>query len=161
MKIWARVGAAFLVLLLAACSMAELVQISPSETPQPSATVVTNPETTGTRSVCDNMVFIADTTIPDFTPIMAGQNFVKTWKIKNTGSCAWKTGYVLAWSWGDSKMGGETTALATEVAPNKMTQISVSLKGPVKPGSYHGYWRLQNSAGYRFGEALSLVIVVP
>ncbi len=149
------------ILLSTACSMAEFVPGSLSETPQPSATIVETPDATGTPTICDSLTFIADVTIPDGTQVKAGQEFVKTWRVKNTGYCTWKTSYVLAWGFGDSKMGGQTTPLAVEVAPNTMTDISVALKAPVTSGSYHSYWHLQNTAGYRFDTVLGVVIVVP
>ncbi len=34
-----------------------------------------------------------DVTIPDGAPVTPGQEFVKTWKIKNTGICTWDEGY--------------------------------------------------------------------
>ena len=41
-----------------------------------------------TQSKCDNSVYLSDVTIPDGTTVTAGATFTKTWKIKNTGTCA-------------------------------------------------------------------------
>ena len=132
---------------------------APTDTPAPTAS--TTPAGTSTPTTCDNLQFISDSTVPDGTQIAAGLTFVKTWKIKNTGSCTWKTNYTIIWGWGDNKMGGLTTSLPSDVPPNTDVEISVTLKAPTKAGTYHSYWRLQNNNGYRFGTALSVVIVVP
>ena len=131
----------------------------PTNTPTPSAAFT--PAGSPTPSICDNLEFISDSTVVDGTQIAAGQAFVKTWKIKNTGSCTWKTNYTILFGWGDNKMGGQTTALPTDVPANSEVEISLTLKAPTKSGTYHSYWRLQNNNGYRFGTALSVVIVVP
>ena len=36
--------------------------------------------------------FLADVTIPDNTVIPPGTSFVKTWKLRNDGNCAWGPG---------------------------------------------------------------------
>lgn len=132
--------------------------VAPSDTP--ASTLSPTPAGTPTPSICDNLAFVSDSTVPDNTQMPAGQAFVKTWKVKNSGSCTWKTNYTIILGWGD-KMGGQTTSLPVEVAPNTEVEISVTLKAPTKSGTYYGYWRLQNNNGYRFGTALSVIIVVP
>jgi hypothetical protein len=90
-----------------------------------------------------------------------GQEFVKTWKVKNTGSCTWTRGYQVMWSYGDNRMGGQATALTGDVLPGDEVEISLALKAPLTPGTYSGYWILRNNNGFTFGQRLSVVIVVP
>jgi hypothetical protein len=90
----------------------------------------------------------------------AGQAFIKTWKVKNTGTCSWTTGYSLVYSYGE-KMDGAATPLTAVVAPNSDAEIAVNLKAPLKSGTYSGYWRLANNNGYAFGEIFTVVITVP
>jgi hypothetical protein len=74
----------------------EAVTLTPDGTTQPTATTAptNNPfETTPTEVLCDDAVWVADVTVPDGTQMTPGQDFVKTWKIRNTGSCTWGTGY--------------------------------------------------------------------
>src|SRR6185436_17852856 len=56
-----------------------------SATTQPIAQV-TNAQGT-TVALCDVMGFVEDVNIPDDTTMSPGQDFVKTWKVKNNGSC--------------------------------------------------------------------------
>jgi hypothetical protein len=125
---------------------------TPSETPTPSGGPKETP--------CDNLEFINDSSIPDGTTMTADQQFVKTWKVKNTGACIWTTGYTIALAYGES-LNGQTTALTSEVLPNTDTEVSVTLTAPSKPGTYIGYWRLKNNNGYFFGTQLTVNIVVP
>src|SRR5215210_4125964 len=54
-------------------------------TTQPLAQV-TNAQGT-TVALCDSLQFVADVNIPDDTNMSPGQDFIKTWRVKNTGSC--------------------------------------------------------------------------
>lgn len=115
---------------------------------------------TPTENECDKMEFVSDVTIPDNSEMTPGQDFVKTWKVKNTGACPWRTNYILVYGWGDNKMGGQNTALTAEIAPDTEGEISITLKAPTPLGTYKSYWRLQNNNGFNFGTPLSVVIVV-
>jgi next-to-BRCA1 protein 1 len=134
--------------------------LPPTETPVPLPTETPTPAGTATLATCDNAVFVADVSVPDGTQMIAGQDFVKTWKVRNTGACTWKTGYQLILSYG-SRMSGQSTALTTDVLPNTEVEISVNLKAPNAAGTYSGYWVLRNNNGYTFGQILTVVIVVP
>src|SRR5512138_1314450 len=50
---------------------------------------------TATPGLCDHYTWGTDldVTIPDGTQMTPGQQFVKTWKIKNDGICTWGAGY--------------------------------------------------------------------
>jgi hypothetical protein len=134
--------------------------IPPTETPVPEPTETTTPAVTSTPSTCDNSKFINDASVPDGMVMAAGQEFIKTWKVKNIGTCSWTTGYRLVFSYGE-KMGGLPLNLTAEVAPDADAEITVKLKAPLKSGTYSGYWRLANNNGYAFGEIFTVVITVP
>jgi hypothetical protein len=150
--------------IIAPLTQTAAAYVPPTDTPAPTQTSAPSetptPAGTATASICDNLAFVGDSTVPDYTQMTAGQAFVKTWKVKNTGSCSWKTNYTVILGWGTG-MGGQTLSLSKEVAPNTEVEISVTLRAPTKSGTYYGYWRLQNNNGYRFGTALSVIIVVP
>ncbi|HEY3311970.1 MAG TPA: NBR1-Ig-like domain-containing protein, partial [Anaerolineales bacterium] len=90
--------------------------VAPTETVTPTLGV------TSTAALCDNSVFVNDASVPDGTQMTAGQSFVKTWKVKNTGTCAWKTSYQIIYAYGE-KMGGVATNLTAEVLPNTEVEI--------------------------------------
>jgi hypothetical protein len=138
--------------------------VPPTETPVPAPTETPTLTVTPTLSACDNSAFINDASVPDGTIMAAGQEFIKTWKVKNTGTCSWTTGYRIVFGYSNppnEKMGGLPINLTAEVAPNADTEISVKLKAPLKSGTYSGYWKLANNNGYAFGEYFTVVIIVP
>ncbi len=133
----------------------------PTDTPVPLPTTPATPEITPTQGLCDDAIYIADVSVPDGTQMNPGQEFVKTWRIKNTGTCTWTRGYQIMWSYGDNRMGGQATALTDDVLPGAEVEISLILKAPTVAGTYNGYWILRNNNGFTFGERLSVIITVP
>lgn len=140
------------------------------ETPSATATQgLTNDPTQaalGTpAALCDDYSFdiaTLDVTIPDGAPVTPGQEFIKTWKIKNTGICTWDNGYQLIFSYSspaNEDMSGQPIPLATLVAPGEEVEVSVSFKAPTIPGEYTGYWQMVNSKGIPFGKKEYIVSV--
>ena len=146
----------------------------PTETqaPEPTATAteppiaeVTNAQGT-TIALCDKYswdVVTVDVNVLDNTPMSPGQEFIKTWKIKNVGACTWGEGYKMIYSYGD-KMDGAAQAFTAAVAPGEEVEVSVAFKAPNLPGSYTSYWTLQNPKGIAFqgndGKPLYVLIIV-
>ncbi len=141
--------------------------ISPTKSPtaQPSAT----PH--GDGACTFQAAYVSDVSIPDNTQIGPGISFVKTWRIRNEGTCTWgPDGYALnqlVYVGGD-RMGGSTSvALPDDVSQGGTLDISVNLTAPTTPGSYTGYWMLALSDGTRIGfgpegdQPLTVVIKVP
>jgi hypothetical protein len=135
---------------------------TPVATLQPTATAVpTNDpfEATPTEIICDDAKWVADVTVPDGTEMTPGQDFVKTWRIRNTGSCTWGTGYTILHGY-DEKMDGVPEPLTTAVAPGEEVEISVRFKAPSGVGEHRSYWRMQNATNSAFGEFFYVTIVV-
>ncbi|HSO13664.1 MAG TPA: NBR1-Ig-like domain-containing protein [Anaerolineales bacterium] len=103
------------------------------------------------QTYCDQAQFIADVTIPDGTSFEKGTPFVKTWRLKNIGSCTWTTGYSLVFSSGEQMGGPDSVSLPSNVAPGQTVDLSVNLTAPSIPGAYRGYWKLKNASGVVFG----------
>ncbi len=132
---------------------------------QPAVAEVTNAEGT-TIALCDKYswdVATVDVNIPDNTPMSPGQEFVKTWRIKNVGACTWGEGYKMIYSYGD-KMDGAAQALTAAIAPGEEVEVSVAFTAPALPGSYQSFWTLQNPKGIAFqgndGKVLYVLVVV-
>jgi len=115
--------------------------------------------TTGGTQVCNNATYVSDVTVPDGTVMIPGQNFVKTWTVKNTGTCQWTTDYKLVFLSGEA-MGGTSVPLTGTVAAGQTANLSVALVAPNLPGAYTGSWRLQDASGAYFGDAITVVITV-
>ena len=135
---------------------------TPEATALPTETAVptNNPfESTPTAITCDNAIWVADVTVPDGTEMTPGQDFVKTWMVKNTGSCTWGTGYTLIHGY-DEKLDGIAEPLTNAVAPGEEVEVSVRFRAPSGVGEHRSYWRMQNAGGSAFGEFLYVAIVV-
>jgi len=119
-----------------------------------SATITNTPAVTVTPSPvpCNAASFIADVTTPDDTAIKVNTAFVKTWRLKNTGSCTWTSGYQLVFDSGDI-MGGPASQQLTAgtVAPGQTLDVSVNLTAPASAGTYKGNWKLREPGGQTFG----------
>jgi len=126
-----------------------------TETAPPSATLpsatATSPSPTPTVPCTDRAGFVKDVTVPDGTLFRAGATFTKTWRLKNTGTCTWTTGYALVFFSGDQMNAPAMIALASEVPPGATIDLSAGMDAPASSGYYEGNWRLRNAAGALFG----------
>lgn len=129
---------------------------STAQTATPTSTKPVSPGFTG-----ENATYIADVTIPDGTIVAAGSTFVKTWTIKNTGKTTWTKDYQLIYL--EGVMGTndlKAVKLTDAVAPGGTVDISVEFTAPQTNGPYVSYWKMFNSAGYVFGDAINVKFVV-
>lgn len=116
-------------------------------------------------ALCDDYSFeltTLDVTIPDGTPMTPGQEFTKTWKIKNTGICTWDTNYKAIFSYSqpaNEDMDAQPIALTNLVAPGQEVEVSVQFKAPSTAGEYTGYWQMVNNKGIPFGKKDFILIV--
>ncbi len=140
---------------------------APTSTPQALNTPTLNPNFTITPTLvptqsahpgatqiilCDEYSWdnnTVDVNITDNTQMTPGQSFVKTWKIKNSGTCTWGAGYKIIFSSG-TPMSGQPQPLPLPVTPGQEIEISVNFIAPTQPGSYTSDWTLQNANGTNF-----------
>ena len=119
----------------------------------PTTSPTTEPITLGTQvstDCLDEAAFFADLTVPDDTLVDPGTALMKTWRVRNTGTCTWSEGYLLVFAKGDL-MNGALSSPIPVTAPGEIVDISVDLVAPSRGGQQTGYWQFQNSAGTRFG----------
>ena len=118
---------------------------------------------TPTKVLCDDMSFdlaTVDVNIPDGTTMTPGQEFVKTWKVKNIGSCVWGAGYGLMYAKYTYQMSGVPQPLAGVVEIGQEVEVSVSFKAPDKAGEYLSAWQMANAQGIPFGKVVYVKILV-
>lgn len=121
-----------------------------------------SPAVTTTAVLCDDMSYdpyTTDITIPDGTVMSPGQEFVKTWEIKNTGSCVWSDQYKLYYVFGE-KMSGVPQPLPNMIEAGQEIEVSVSFKAPDKAGEYVSAWQMANAKGIPLGKFLYVKILV-
>ncbi len=117
----------------------------PAQTASPQPTLPPPPPCT------DQAAFESDVTVPDDTLMAPGQTFVKTWRLRNSGSCTWSTDYALIFVRGDRMGGPEAAPLPSAVVPGSTVNVSVALTAPAGSGTYEGHWMLRNATGLPFG----------
>jgi hypothetical protein len=150
---------------------------APTNTPEP--TITPSPAVTSTGGVpfgtgttpaapvggaastssCYGLSFVSDVSIPDNTQLDPGETFTKTWKVQNTGSCAWDAGFKFQLSGGNA-MGATAFTLPSAVAAGATYDISVPMTAPNTAGTVRGNWRMSTAAGQFFGDEVFVVIVV-
>ena len=126
------------------------LSIPTSNSPTPFATFTLVPPLQ-TVTKCDSAAFITDVTYPDGSIVGRGNTFTKTWRIKNTGACAWTTAYYLVFVSGEKFGGKNAVALPAGVGPGGSVDISIQLTAPDQDGRYRGNWKLRNASDIQFG----------
>ncbi len=131
-----------------------------TETPSLTATLGGILAGPGTKLLCDDSKWVTDVNIPDGAQMTPGQDFLKTWKIRNSGTCSWGAGYTVIYGGYNDKMNGAPAALNTTVIPGQEVEVSVQFKAPTKVGEYLSAWRMANPSGFAFGEFFFVRIIV-
>ena len=85
--------------------------------------------------------------------------FLKTWRIRNSGSSTWDETYLFDF-YNHERMGGQTIALPL-TPPGNVQDITIELTAPLTPGSYRSTWRIRNPHGDFFGHEFYTIIQVP
>lgn len=134
---------------------------SPTPAPTFSAPTASSPVALGTTpvvaggvqsSACYGLSFVDDVTIPDGTQVTPGQSFTKTWRVSNTGTCAWESGFKFNVVSGDA-LGGTAVTLNQRIEPGRQYEFSVPMVAPTnKSGKVTGYWQLSDANGSYFGD---------
>ena len=77
----------------------------------------------------DSASFVSDVTVEDNTTFQPGQNFTKTWLVRNNGNCTWSDLYNFVFAKGDQMDAPDSTPLQ-EIIPGNTIEISVAMKAP-------------------------------
>jgi hypothetical protein len=117
---------------------------------------------------CAQLRFVSDVTIPDNAPVAPGAQFVKTWRVQNSGTCPWSG--TLNFIGKGNPMGGQSPTSFPRVEVGQTADLSINLTSPTQPGSYLGTWQARASDGTVLenlvvkitvtGEAATPVVVV-
>lgn len=130
-----------------------------ADTPAPSLTPISLAASALTPSVppefadapCNRAEFVQDMSIPDDSVIAPGKEFVKIWRLRNVGSCAWTALYSAVLVWGTSFGANTQIPLEQVVNPGEIFDLAIRMVAPLYPDCYQSNWMLQDEAGNRFG----------
>jgi hypothetical protein len=130
---------------------------SPTPTPTPTLTATVDTDTTTDEEAgCLQATFIEDVTVPDGTQFDKGETFVKTWKLRNSGTCDWPEDTVLVLSYSD--VGGPESQEVGAVPAGETVEISIELAAPDADGNFDGMWKLMTGGQEIPGGAVTAVI---
>ena len=120
----------------------------PAPTAEPDEPTALAPQ--AAKDCADTAAFFGDVTIPDGTAFKQNEPFVKTWRVRNEGTCTWGPDYALVFSGGDPMNGALTNPMSI-AAPGAVVDVSVNLTAPASGGAFTGLWEFQDPQGQRFG----------
>ena len=123
----------------------------PTFTPAPPVNTPIPPTKTPIPIPCNAAKYIEDVTIPDWSKVDAGASFVKTWKVKNVGTCSWTKEYKIFFFGGNQLKAADAVAFPQVVNPGETVNLSVSMTAPSDTGSFSGSWMLKAANGTVFG----------
>ncbi len=106
---------------------------------------------TPTPKPCLQITFVSDLSIPDGTKLNAGSAFTKAWRLQNSGSCKWDTGFDIIFVKGNQLGANAVYDLPYEVAPGQTNDLSINMVAPSVNGKYSSEWMLKSSNGVTFG----------
>ena len=89
--------------------------------------------------------------MPDGSVFGPAETFIKSWRLRNDGTCTWTTAYRVIFVDGERMSLQYSVAIPVTVAPGQTVDVSILMKAPVKPGVYRSNFKLQNAAGVQFG----------
>jgi hypothetical protein len=98
--------------------------------------------------------FVSDNNLTDGHVFPPGAEFVKSWRMKNTGDLEWSEDTSIVYV-GGYRMGSGPNAykIGNVVAVGEEVDVQVfDLKAPEEAGTYISYWRLCDSEGRLFGD---------
>lgn len=115
------------------------------------------------------MAYVADLNLDDRNmtapPVMTpGQGFTKSWRVRNSGTCAWDADFMLLYvngNRGEAGMGSQPQAVGRSVAPGETVDLSMPLTAPNAYGTFQAFFQMRDSTGKLFGEVIWAGIQVP
>jgi len=132
------------------------INVSPTSTPTPTPTPASTPTpdlTATTIAACVfDMEIINDRTVWP-SVLMPGQQFVKRWTIKNTGTCTWPKDVQLIFTSGDELEITREVEIEP-LSPGETAEVRITLRAPAAYKQYTSVWELQDGEGNPIGEKL-------
>lgn len=105
------------------------------------------------------MRFIADVTVGEGEAIPPNTNFIKTWRIENSGNEPWPNNCSLRFVNGD-RLQDRDEVYVGSLAPGEQTNVSVNIRSPNISKIIRSQWRLFTPSGVPFGDQIWLIASV-
>jgi uncharacterized protein YkwD len=92
--------------------------------------------------------------LPNVAVVNAGETFVETWRIRNTGTRAWESasgGFRWVFVGGDQMGGPAQIPIVGTIPAGGEHAVTVELTAPLEVGQYEGRWQVKDSSGRPVG----------
>nr|XP_028703494.1 uncharacterized protein C6orf106 homolog isoform X1 [Macaca mulatta] len=106
-----------------------------------------------------SMSFVEDVTIGEGESIPPDTQFVKTWRIQNSGAEAWLPGVCLKYVGGD-QFGLVNVVIVRALEPLKIADVSVQMCSSSRAGMYQGQWWMCTATGLCYGDVIWVILSV-
>lgn len=101
---------------------------------------------------CYAAFFVGDVgPIMDGSVLKPGEQFTKTWDVRNIGTCTWDRGFRLVFRYGQHMNGPDEVKFPSIIPPNGTLFLTVNLVAPASAGMKVSQWYFLASDGVRFG----------
>ncbi|MFO0708611.1 MAG: peptidoglycan DD-metalloendopeptidase family protein [Sandaracinus sp.] len=109
----------------------------------------------------DDSAFVR-ATHPDQTFVQPGQELTQEWTLRNSGTTTWTTsgGYRLEHAGGASLEGLRRMDVPSDVRPNANGSFSVTVRAPMRAGTYTARYRMASNANPGFGTVVTIKLRV-
>ena len=120
---------------------------SPTPQPPPTPTPTSTAASSSPVDCTDSAAFVADVTVPDNENMDQGETFNKVWRIKNTGTCTWTSGYTLVFKSGEKMGAPDSVPLDGETGPGASLDIAVDMTAPKEDAAFRADFEIHDPAG--------------
>jgi fibronectin type 3 domain-containing protein len=110
-----------------------------------------------------NSMRLISENVPDGTIFAGGQNFTKSWTVRNNGSSTWDSSYCLRYFTGEGLVLGQSSCVSGLIAPNETFTFVVGMKAPSAIANdvlYRDYWRMHGATNQVFSGNIWAEILV-
>lgn len=101
--------------------------------------------------------FVKDVVGKEGDPVAPGERFLKVWRVRNDGKVPFPQGCVLVYTNGD--ISGDQVPIPV-LQPGEECNLSVECTAPQLEGRYTSFWRAVTPDGMRFGQRISIDVMV-
>lgn len=96
--------------------------------------------------------FVADVTMPDGSTVLPAILVEKSWRVRNTGSCAWQPPIGVAQvNYGGSEDDTKSVPINEAVQPGTTVELTSTFTTPEEAGRYMRQWVITEGSGQRLG----------